>query len=606
MTEEEGTEPNNSGISRRRFIQGTTTGVALVAGGALLGGAPFRANAPATSVGHAEGTASAAGAQAAGYYPAPVPTSWSQTADVVIVGTGLAGLSAAITAHDAGADVLVLEKLDQAHEGGNSRVAGQWLCAAMDLTKSPPAPMAAEGAAYWQAMSCGTVDDPNIAMARSQGYIDNLAMVKALGGNLGTISPGASHPGPGSQYIVAFVIAPDGAPVQATGYPQGSTGDSRLWNVFRNAVTSRNISVMYETPATDLIQSPATGEILGVRALSNYSEVLDIRANRAVILACGSIEHAPDLQKQYFPFWPVYPMSGTPGNTGDGIRMAQNVGAALWHMNALYSSGYNTFVIPGTDPASAAHGGVTGVAYVSAPGIRVNKYGNRFNMGNAVNGALGGFGGETNVSEVFDMLTLDWDSVPCWAIFDDTGRKSRCIDAAPQVPSNTPNVGGIMGWFNTFSGYTWSADNSAEVASGWILSANSLSDLASAIAADPDDLGKMTGSQLQVTVEAYNEGCANNADRQFFTPTSGLTPMNGPPFYAMKLWPTFDHGAFGGGPKRNIQCQVLNPYDNPIPRLYEAGELGGFYYLLCTGGEHLSDSVFSGRVAGNNAAAEVP
>ena len=51
-----------------------------------------------------------------------------------------------------------------------------------------------------------------------------------------------------------------------------------------------------------------------------------------MILACGGFEFDFEMQKQYLPGWPTYGR-GTPGNTGDGIKMAQKVGAALWHMN---------------------------------------------------------------------------------------------------------------------------------------------------------------------------------------------------------------------------------------------------------------------------------
>jgi NADPH-dependent 2,4-dienoyl-CoA reductase/sulfur reductase-like enzyme len=56
--------------------------------------------------------------------PSPSAVKWDKEADVVILGTGFAGLSAAITAKDAGAKVLILEKMPQKHEGGNSRVSG--------------------------------------------------------------------------------------------------------------------------------------------------------------------------------------------------------------------------------------------------------------------------------------------------------------------------------------------------------------------------------------------------------------------------------------------------------------------------------------------------
>ena len=51
-----------------------------------------------------------------------------------------------------------------------------------------------------------------------------------------------------------------------------------------------------------------------------------------MILCCGGFEFDFEMQKQFLPGWPIYGQ-GTPGNTGDGIRMAQQAGAALWHMN---------------------------------------------------------------------------------------------------------------------------------------------------------------------------------------------------------------------------------------------------------------------------------
>ena len=600
MTEDK--EKTKSGVSRREFITGAVgSAAALGAMTTLMPGV----TAATPGIEHA---AALSGTGVRAQATVQVPTSWSQTADVVVVGTGYAGLAAAIAANDAGAKVLVLEKLDQAHEGGNGRVSGQWLVASVDMTQAPPVPKIAEGAAYWQAMTAGTVDDPTVFAARSQGYWDNIAWVKSLGANLGTWSSAASNPGPNSKYIQAFACAVPGAPVQSNGFPVGSVGDYRLWNVFRGAASARNIQVLYETPATDLIQDPNTKEILGVKALAYSSEVLNIKANRAVILACGSIEFAFDLQKQFYPFWPIY-TPGTPGNTGDGIRMAQKVGAALWHMNAAYSKGFSTFIIPGTDPSSGATGGVTGVAQVTSKGILVNKQGNRFNLGTAVNGPVGGFGNEVDVLGNFDVTSgpagPDFDSIPCWSIFDDTLRKSGALNV-PGTTSTTPGVGGVSGWWNTYSGYKWSADNSVEVAKGWILSANDLNTLAATIAADPDNGGKMTGAQLTATVNAWNTDCANKTDAQLFTQPATWTTISTPPYYAIKLWPTFDHLGTGAGPRRNLQCQIVDPDGNPIPRLYEAGELGGFYYFLCTGGEHNSDGVFSGRVAGNNAASETP
>ena len=177
--------------------------------------------------------------------------------------------------------------------------------------------------------------------------------------------------------------------------------------------------------------------------------------------------------------------------------------------------------MPGTDPT------IYGVAPVSVKGFAVNKMGNRFNQGTAVNGPVGGFANETNASFCFNSTTLDWDSIPCWAIFDDTARKKGPIMSTTYTPSSAPGVTGASSWFVNYSGYKWSSDNSAEVASGWILSANSISALASAIAADPDNKGKMTGAQLQATLTAYNTDVANGVDAQLLTSGATLAAVNG-------------------------------------------------------------------------------
>lgn len=112
----------------------------------------------------------------------------------------------------------------------------------------------------------------------------------------------------------------------------------------------------------------------------------------------------------------------------------------------------------------------------------------------------------------------------------------------------------------------------------------------------------MTGTQLQATITAWNADCAAGADSQFLTSASTLVAINTPPYYAMKIWPSMTNLACG--PRRNIQCQVVDPSQSPIPRLYSAGELGAFWGWASSGGTHLAECMFTGRVAGSNAATE--
>lgn len=108
-----GQAKKKSGVSRREFIAGTVGGVVV---GAVVGAAAGSLGFPKTVTQTTTQTTTQTSVSTVTAQPW-LPAKWDYTADVVIAGTGGAGLSAAITASDAGASVLVLEKLDQAHEG---------------------------------------------------------------------------------------------------------------------------------------------------------------------------------------------------------------------------------------------------------------------------------------------------------------------------------------------------------------------------------------------------------------------------------------------------------------------------------------------------------
>jgi hypothetical protein len=585
-------------LSRRQFVGTAAAGAAAI--GAVAGAGaliPHVAATPSLTGAKAldlTGGLTAASAVPVKALPTAIPSNWDYTADVVILGTGLAGLAAAIAAYDAGVTPLILEKMPQTLEGGSSKVAVNYIFVPSNPTTLTP--NAIEGAIWLKACAVGTVEDDSVFTAESQGYVDNFAWIQALGGTLGTYSAVGTYPSnPASAYYHTFCLALPGAPVQSNGFPVGSAGDGRLWQLFRDNATKRNIKVLYQTPGTQLIQDPNTGEIKGVYATSNGAagsgSTLAVKANKGVILACGGFEMNVDMQRQYWMASPQY-TTGCPGNTGDGIKMAQKVGADLWHMNFSFGT-FSSFVIPGTDPT------VSGVVAVSPPGIKVNKLGNRFNNNTAVNTSSGGFANEMGVNLVFDNTTLDWDAVPCWAIFDDAARKKGPVMTVPQVSSPGPGVAGRNSWFVHHSGYTWSADNSAEIASGWITSAPDLNTLATAIAADPDNLAKITGAQLTATVNAWNADITAGTDAQFLTSVSGQSPISTAPFYAMKLFPTNVDPPCG--PRRNKFCQVQDPFLQPIPRLYSAGEMGAFWGWAQSSGSHLAECIWTGRTAGQNA-----
>ena len=195
----------------------------------------------------------------------------------------------------------------------------------------------------------------------------------------------------------------------------------------------------------------------------------------------------------------------------------------------------------------------------------------------------------------FDSATGVYLRIPCWLIFDDTARAK-----GPFVNATT-----IDGWFLTYSGYTWSKDNSAEIAKGWITKANTITDLATAIASDPDNQASgtplMTSAALQATVTRFNGFVTAGSDTDFGRPASSLAQIQTAPFYAIKLWPSAE--CTKGGPRRNASCQVVDPSQNPIPRLYDAGMCGSFWGSAGVGGGNIAEALFTGRTSGTNAAA---
>ena len=146
-------------------------------------------------------------------------------------------------------------------------------------------------------------------------------------------------------------------------------GGFAFFTALDGLVQSRNIPVLFNTPATGLIQNPTTGEVLGVQALAYDSEVMNIRANRAVVLCTGGIEFNEQLKVNFFRAYPAH-FQGWAFSTGDGLIMAENVGAGIWHTDCVAAT-----LVPWFPQYAQSFG-------MSAPAqhgwIYVDKYGNRF------------------------------------------------------------------------------------------------------------------------------------------------------------------------------------------------------------------------------------
>ena len=486
---------------------------------------------------------------------AGTPQKWNKEVDVVVVGTGFAGLAAGITAMEAGAKVVILEKAKQEHEGGNSKCSG-------NMWWTPT--NAEDGFAYVKALAYGTTDDESLRAFEAEhvklnGWLSAKFGVKpaSIGG---LFQP--EHPElPGKDCV-------------RTWGNSGRTLNGQLYAPIRAYADKIKLEVMYETPAKELVQSP-TGEILGVKAEAGGKPVF-IKAGRGVVLGCGGFEFDFDMAKQFLPGWPVYGR-GTPYNTGDGIRMCQKVGAALWHMNNTLG-GFGCLMVPEFEPVLINLG-------MPADGfIFTDKFGRRFMDEKRDN--RHGFG-HKEYQLFFDGILGEFIRDPWWTVFDDaTAKKGPVLTAG----------GTTFTWFNAHSGYKWSDDNSAEVAKGWILSSPDMGDLASKMKVNPDTLID--------SIVKYNDMCKNKADKGFGRPASSLVPLEKGPFYAMKTYPATYNTQ--GGPKRNGKCQIIDAFGQPIPRLYSGGEMGSFYGWMYNGGGNNAEALVTGKIAGTNVAAEKP
>ena len=484
----------------------------------------------------------------------PTPPHWDREADVVVVGFGAAGVAAAVTAHDLGASVLILEKAPEGQEGGNTRVAGQGY---LNTSAVEPA------MAYLNALSGPyTVPEPMVRVwAEEMGQ--NNAWLRSLGGD----PQEHQHPPAG----IEFPDLPGSDCVHK--FHDGPTyGYSYTWKRFESLVRQRPIPILYETPGRELVQDGHTREILGIRAGTAEGSIA-IRARKAVILTCGGFENNQRMIRDYLPGVPYCYTSGTPYNEGDGITMAMAVGADLWHMNN-YAGPSMALKVPEvrtTFSMRALHYSkqIPGGMIVVGPDARRftdEKYKTRH--------------GKVPVNGRWLPLATP---CPMYMICD------RALFSAGPLYDSHPS----HGWTQIVERYEWSADNRAELAKGWIRSAPTLAALAPVIGLDP--------VTLEESVARWNRSCASGHDEAFGR-TLMLTPLTGGPYYAVELSPSMLNTQ--GGPRRDEKARILRPDGSPIPRLYSAGELGSIYGYLYQGTGNIGECLAFGRIAGREVAAQ--
>lgn len=504
-----------------------------------------------------------------------LPESWDEETDVVVVGCGYAGAVAAISAHDAGARVILMEKMRE--PGGIS------VCSAGGVRVADDA---AAAFAYLRETNGGTTPDA-LLQTLAQGMTEVEAFVRTLGQESGAVIsrrraagnyPFAGHRTFGFVYVDDI---PGVDPANVYSHVRGSKAGALLFYVLQDNLRRRGIQVRTEHPARRLF-ADAAGVVRGIQVESG-GRLRSIRGKRGVILACGGFEANTEMQAQFWQGKPVL-SAAVRGNTGDGIRMAQELGADLWHMwhyhgsygfqhpDPAYPYGIRTKRLPDWLPGEGPRGDVV------MTWIVVDRVGRRFM--NEYPPYLQDTGARP--LEPYDADRQRYDRIPCWLITDEAGR-TRYPLGRPTY--NDPAVR-----------FDWSADNAAEVELGIVRRAGSIAELARLIDADAGVLAE--------TLARWNQACTRQSDPEFARPPSSMMAIAEPPFYAAQLWPVVSNTQ--GGPRHDERQRVVGAFGAPIPRLYAAGELGSVFGHLYMSGGNLAECFIGGRIAGREAAAEPP
>jgi len=498
-----------------------------------------------------------------------VTISFHEEFDVVVVGFGFAGGTAALAAADRGARVLLIEKMPD--PGGISICAG----GGMRIARS-----ADDAFAYLKATNAGATPDDVLRvfaehMTTLGDYIHELA--KVCNGKVVERDLPGNYPLPGYQTFRAIEIESIPGFDQHQTYPHARVRRNgvKLFKALEDNVRQRGIEVRLASPAERLLTGEG-GEITGIR-VRGAEGARNIKARRGVVLACGGFEASPEMQRQYWQFYPVSPAAGL-GNTGDGIRMAQAVGADLWHMWHFHGSygfrlpghplGIRIKQLPTWIPGSP-------VPDIKMPWIVLSKSGRRFMNEYAPYAQDTG----QRPLDFFDTITQSFPYVPAHVVLDDAGRKLYPL-------------GNFICNDRSVETYEWSKDNLKEVESGLLRKADSVAELARLLG--------VAGAVLEDSVARWNAQCDSGQDDEFGRPAVTMMPIRTPPFYCGEVWPVVSNTQ--GGPVHDSRQRILNPFGEPIPRLYEAGELGSIWGHLYISGGNLAECFITGRIAGREAA----
>lgn len=498
-------------LSRRNFLRTSTFSVAALA---------------------AAGVASAA--------PMPANIKWDETCSLLIIGTGFAGLGAALESHYLGMkDVLVVDKMPSA--GGNSIINGGAIAAAgtdmqqkVNIKDNPDL-------LYSDILKAGGgIAHANLARRIADESVSNYKWLRdEIGVKFKAVTYHGGHSVPRSHAV------------------QENSGAGFI-NPMLAKCKEFGIKIQLRTKVVDLIVNDK-GCVVGVKALINHriskpdsGKVVYIRATKGVLIASGGFSQNVAMRTSHDPrLTKEFTSTNHPGATGEMIQEAQMIGANTIHMDWIQLG-------PWTSPDESGFG-LAPLAVESMVG-----YGPMINP---------------KTSKRF---------------IKETGNRKVRADAIVAIGAPAVIYTTEANLMNKVVGKNMKQEQfEAAMKNGVIRKFDDLKSLA--------DYYKLDYAILEKENEKFNGYMKAKKDPEFDCMffDDGVLNDKGP-YYAIRLWPRVHHTM--GGLEINEKAQVLNVKGEPISGLYAAGETtGGVHGMVRLGTVAVADCIIFGRIAARTA-----
>lgn len=474
--------------------------------------------------------------------------------DVVVVGCGIAGLAAAVSALEAGRSVAILERSSIDERGGQTR----WTEAQIRMKSEDEV---SDDFEHHFAENAGHYLDPRLINEAAGSYENWSPIVKTLNfTDPELITTITDRAGPTLQWLKGFGVRFDFQPsyfiTTCTTRISPVGGGLALIEALAAVAEKRGATFFYKTTARGLVQE-ADGSVSGLDAVATNNQAIRFDA-KAVVLASGGFEGNAEMLTHYLGPRSRYIRPVARGgyyNKGEGIRMALGIGAAP-------AGDFGQIHAEPLDPRSGAP---EPIVLVFNYGILVNKRGERF------------------VDEAPSTVDATYEAITRRIVDEPEGIAYAVMGS---------EIDDVPGWKRSVR-----SDQPP-------ISAPTLAALAGKIGVPVE--------AFEATVAAFNAACGPGTFKPLeidgLATTPGFSPKksnwarpiaNGP-FIA---YPMICGNCFTfGGIKVNTKSQVVNTDGEAIPGLYAAGEMTGLYYGTYTGATSVLRGAVFGRIAGQEAA----